>query len=42
MFVSVLRQSIIFVHRWLGVGLSFVFLMWFLSGNRSRSRASNR
>src|SRR4029453_8050495 len=32
MFVSVLRQSIIFVHRWLGVVLSVLFLVWFLSG----------
>src|SRR5262245_60319703 len=27
-----LRQSIIFVHRWLGVVLSLLFLTWFLSG----------
>jgi len=26
------RQSIIFVHRWLGVVLSLLFLLWFLSG----------
>lgn len=26
------RQSIIFVHRWLGVALSLLFLTWFLSG----------
>src|SRR5262245_34845260 len=27
-----LRQSIVFVHRWLGVVLSSLFLLWFLSG----------
>jgi hypothetical protein len=27
-----LRRSLIFVHRWLGVGLSVVFLLWFVSG----------
>ena len=32
MFVSALRQSIIFVHRWVGVVLSVLFLVWFLSG----------
>ena len=27
-----LKQSLIFVHRWLGVALSVVFLIWFVSG----------
>src|ERR1051325_10414795 len=26
------RKSLIFVHRWLGVGLSLLFLLWFTSG----------
>ena len=28
----VLRRSLIFVHRWLGVALSAIFLLWFVSG----------
>ena len=28
----VVRTSIIFIHRWLGVGLSLLFLIWFASG----------
>jgi hypothetical protein len=27
-----LKRSLIFVHRWLGVALSLVFLLWFVSG----------
>ncbi len=27
-----LKRSLIFVHRWLGVALSVVFLFWFVSG----------
>src|SRR5215471_14385040 len=27
-----IRQSMIFIHRWLGVALSCMFFMWFLSG----------
>ena len=27
-----LKQSLIFIHRWLGVALSVVFLIWFVSG----------
>jgi len=27
-----IRRAVIFVHRWLGVCLSLVFLLWFLSG----------
>ncbi|MEO5741685.1 MAG: PepSY domain-containing protein [Vicinamibacterales bacterium] len=29
---AALRHSVIFVHRWLGVGLCLVFLVWFPSG----------
>jgi hypothetical protein len=28
----VFKRSLIFVHRWLGVALSALFLLWFLSG----------
>lgn len=27
-----LRRSLIFVHRWLGVALSVIFILWFVSG----------
>ena len=27
-----LKRSLIFVHRWLGVALSAIFLLWFVSG----------
>ena len=27
-----LKRSLIFVHRWLGVGLCLIFLLWFPSG----------
>jgi len=27
-----IKKSLIFVHRWMGVGLSLIFLMWFVSG----------
>ena len=29
---ALLKRSLIFVHRWLGVALSLVFLLWFVSG----------
>jgi len=29
---ALLKRSLIFVHRWLGVALSLVFLLWFASG----------
>ena len=29
---ALLKRSLIFVHRWLGVALSIVFLIWFVSG----------
>jgi PepSY-associated TM region len=29
---AVLKRSLIFVHRWLGVALSLIFLLWFVSG----------
>jgi hypothetical protein len=29
---ALLKRSLIFVHRWLGVALSIVFLLWFVSG----------
>jgi hypothetical protein len=29
---AVVRRLLIFVHRWLGVALSIVFMLWFLSG----------
>jgi hypothetical protein len=28
----ILKRSLIFVHRWLGVALSVIFLLWFVSG----------
>ena len=28
----VFKRSLIFVHRWLGVALSALFLLWFVSG----------
>ncbi len=30
--VLILKRSLIFLHRWLGVGLCLLFLMWFTSG----------
>src|SRR5688572_31444825 len=27
-----LKRTLIFVHRWLGVALSLLFLLWFVSG----------
>src|SRR5215831_7291928 len=27
-----LKRSLIFIHRWLGVGLSILFMLWFCSG----------
>ena len=30
--VALLKRSLIFVHRWLGVALSVIFLLWFTSG----------
>ena len=33
MAVSVfIKRSLIFVHRWLGVALCLIFLLWFPSG----------
>ena len=29
---AILRRLLIFVHRWLGVALSVIFLIWFVSG----------
>ena len=29
---ALLKRSLIFIHRWLGVGLSVIFLLWFVSG----------
>ena len=29
---ALLKRSLIFVHRWLGVALSVIFLLWFASG----------
>lgn len=29
---ALLRRALIFVHRWLGVALAVIFLMWFVSG----------
>ena len=29
---AVVKRLLIFVHRWLGVALSFIFTIWFLSG----------
>jgi uncharacterized iron-regulated membrane protein len=29
---ALLRRLLIFVHRWLGVALSIIFMIWFLSG----------
>ena len=29
---AILKRSLIFVHRWLGVALSVIFLLWFVSG----------
>jgi hypothetical protein len=29
---AVVKRSLVFVHRWLGVALSLLFLLWFLSG----------
>ncbi len=29
---ALVKRSLIFVHRWVGVGLSVVFLLWFASG----------
>ena len=29
---ALLKRSLIFAHRWLGVALSLVFLLWFVSG----------
>ena len=30
--VSMLKRTLIFVHRWLGVALCLLFLLWFPSG----------
>ena len=27
-----MKRSIVFLHRWLGVALSVLFLLWFVSG----------
>src|SRR5436190_13792709 len=27
-----LKRSLIFIHRWLGVALSVIFMLWFASG----------
>ena len=27
-----LKRSLIFIHRWMGVGLSVIFMLWFVSG----------
>src|SRR5690606_40817947 len=29
---ALLKRSLIFVHRWLGVALSVIFMLWFVSG----------
>ena len=29
---ALLKRSLIFVHRWLGVALAVVFMIWFASG----------
>ena len=29
---ALLKRSLIFVHRWIGVALSVMFLLWFASG----------
>ena len=29
---ALLKRLLIFVHRWLGVALSVIFLLWFASG----------
>lgn len=29
---ALLKRSLIFLHRWLGVALSIIFLLWFVSG----------
>src|SRR5918993_297979 len=29
---ALLKRSLIFVHRWMGVALSVIFLLWFVSG----------
>ena len=29
---ALLKRSLIFVHRWIGVALSLLFLLWFASG----------
>src|SRR5688572_19866164 len=29
---ALLKRSLVFVHRWLGVALSVIFLLWFVSG----------
>jgi len=31
-FKKFVRQSLIFLHKWLGVALALLFLMWFVSG----------
>ena len=31
-FVPLIKRALIFVHRWLGVALCVVFLLWFPSG----------
>jgi hypothetical protein len=30
--MTILKRSLIFVHRWFGVALSIIFLLWFASG----------
>ena len=30
--MTILKQALIFVHRWLGVVLCLLFLLWFPSG----------
>jgi hypothetical protein len=30
--IALLKRSLIFVHRWLGVALALVFILWFVSG----------
>jgi len=30
--VALLKRTLIFVHRWLGVALSVIFMLWFVSG----------
>ena len=29
---ALLKRTLIFVHRWIGVALSVIFLLWFASG----------